>query len=110
MCAGETYNPNGKNASLVIYVRGNTQPGETHITMTPVSRVSMLMASHGSDTLVSPALKTPLTVVMVPVPSASQSFMLVLLVVGSFPAGTLLLEAELHEVKTRGISKGCTFL
>ena len=30
MCAGETYNPNGKHASLVIYVRGNTQPGETH--------------------------------------------------------------------------------
>ena len=30
MCAGETYNPNGKHASLVIYVRGKTQPGETY--------------------------------------------------------------------------------
>ena len=37
MCtyARETYTPNGKHASLVIYVRGNTIPGETHITMTP---------------------------------------------------------------------------
>ena len=40
MCAGETYNPNGRHASLVIYVRGNTQPGETHITMTPATEKS----------------------------------------------------------------------
>ena len=30
----QTYNPNGKHASLVIYVRGNTIPGETRITIT----------------------------------------------------------------------------
>ena len=35
MCVGEAYSPNGKHAILVIYVRGNTQAGETHITMTP---------------------------------------------------------------------------
>ena len=42
MCVGETYNPNGKHASLVIYVRGNTIPEETHITMTTVKSVRPL--------------------------------------------------------------------
>ena len=38
-CAGETCITDGKHASLVIYVRGNTHPWETHITMTPVKQV-----------------------------------------------------------------------
>ena len=49
MCAEETYITDGKHASLVIYVRGNTHPyrdmcagntipGETRIPMTPASR------------------------------------------------------------------------
>ena len=33
----ETYITDGKHASLVIYVRGNTHPWETHITVTPGS-------------------------------------------------------------------------